>query len=353
MTLDESTKLTGASGNQLITVLCGNDEDNGEITVSSEKAYAPALHYAYLNADNECITADMSNIEFVESVELKLYTKDGELLTTSVLNTEEFSSGLYVELTGKITMAGRSGKSWNQDDWMAWDSKPGYEVALVIDGTEVSRTVVTDKQYGTEITDEQWADFPKTNASDGELYYAYLNAENECITVDMGNVSFHSSVELKLYTKDGELLTTSVLDTDEIPSGVYAELTGKVAMVGRSGKTWNQADWTALDAKPGYEVVLVVDDVETARAVITDKQNGTPITAEQWISFPNTKENAPVPTPTPTPDSGTTVEPTPTPAPSVPNTSDSTNLMLHSVSAMTALLAAIALTLMKKRQLAK
>ena len=61
------------------------------------------------------------------------------------------------------------------------------------------------------------------------------------------------------------------------------------------------------------------------------------------------------PTPTPTPDSGTTVEPesTPVPAPSVPNTSDSSNLMHWSMAAISTLIAAISLTLLKKKQLAK
>ena len=71
-----------------------------------------------------------------------------------------------------------------------------------------------------------------------------------------------------------------------------------------------------------------------------------------------TKTVTPTPTPTPTPDAGgsepeSSAIPEPAPTPSVPNTSDSSNLMNWSMTAMSTLLAAIALTLMKKRQLSK
>ncbi|MBQ4343754.1 MAG: hypothetical protein IJC38_07685 [Erysipelotrichaceae bacterium] len=71
-----------------------------------------------------------------------------------------------------------------------------------------------------------------------------------------------------------------------------------------------------------------------------------------------TKTVTPTPTPTPTPDAGgsepeSSAIPEPAPTPSVPNTSDSSNLMNWSMTAMCTLLAAIALTLMKKRQLSK
>lgn len=130
-------------------------------------------------------------------------------------------------------------------------------------------------------------------AGSGEIIRAYLNGSKSRITVDMTNVTFEESVELKLYSGEEEL-TTAALNTEEYGAGTYNELTGSISIDDESD-TWPCEKWTAIDAVVPDEIALIVDGqtVDTwEKGIYTyeSAMNETyqPITEEDWANFEGT-----------------------------------------------------------------
>lgn len=119
--------------------------------------------HSYLNESNGRITVDMKDIYFEDSVVLKLYSGDKEL-TESSLDTTQFKSAEYGELTGSICISGTS-SSWLQETWNPTDGDVPDSIKLFIDGQEVSTSSIytAPVEHGEVVmTDENWWDFPGT-----------------------------------------------------------------------------------------------------------------------------------------------------------------------------------------------
>lgn len=128
--------------------------------------------------------------------------------------------------------------------------------------------------------------FAVDNAA-GTIARAYVREDGTRVVVDMVNVTFSESVELKLYSGD-TLLTTAELDTDKVAPGSYGELTGAICMSGTS--SWFCTEWTPLDDVVPTMVKLVVDGkvVDTYNKVCDS--NATieiynQISAEKWATL--------------------------------------------------------------------
>lgn len=67
------------------------------------------------------IYVHLGEVAFTASVELELYSGT-TLLTTSRLNTNEISAGVYGELTGNIGVGDQTSDSWPVDAWIPKES---------------------------------------------------------------------------------------------------------------------------------------------------------------------------------------------------------------------------------------
>ena len=266
---------------------------NGEETVKVKSSGDIVRGYLYSNEESgkSRVTVDMYNVTFYESVALELYSGEN-LLTTATLNTEEFDAGTYGELTGSISISG-SNDTWPCTEWTAWDSTVPTAIKLVVDGEVVDTYTDIYSSIKSEIyipmTEEDWVNFPGTLVDiDGDIFRAYLNSNKGRISLDILNVTFYESLELKLYSGE-ELLTTSKLNTEEHKPGTRRELTGAI-YVSEFSDTWPTDEWTAWDSKVPTKIELVADGkvVDTYTEIYSSINPNKIMEAQDWIDFPGT-----------------------------------------------------------------
>ncbi len=108
------------------------------------------------------------------------------------------------------------------------------------------------------------------------ITHAGNNLKN-AVSVDLKNVNFKSSVQVKLYS-DGTLLTTATLQ--EVKPGSHDFLTCCIATE-TADECWSLTSWTPWDNVVPDKAVLVVDGHEK------DTKDFT-LNAEEWAKLPGT-----------------------------------------------------------------
>ena len=104
-------------------------------------------------------------------------------------------------------------------------------------------------------------------------------ALKNAVSVDLKNVNFESSVQVKLYSGD-TLLTTATLNTDKLGAGSYPYLTCCIATQ-TPDEYWSLTPWTPKDDVVPNKVVLFVDDKEMDTMEFT-------LDAAEWKDLPGT-----------------------------------------------------------------
>ena len=99
------------------------------------------------------------------------------------------------------------------------------------------------------------------------------------VSVDLKNVNFKSSVQVKLYS-DETLLTTATLNTDKLEARLYPYLTCCIATQ-TADEYWALTPWTPWDNVIPDKAVLVVDGHEQDTKTFT-------LNAEDWAKLPGT-----------------------------------------------------------------
>ena len=99
------------------------------------------------------------------------------------------------------------------------------------------------------------------------------------VSVDLKNVNFESSVQVKLY-RDATLLTTATLNTDKLEARLYPYLTCCIATE-TADEYWSLTSWTPKDDVVPNKVVLFVDDNEMGTMGFT-------LNAAEWAALPGT-----------------------------------------------------------------
>ena len=115
----------------------------------------------------------------------------------------------------------------------------------------------------------------------GSIERAVITQANEvlknAVSVDLKNVNFESSVQVKLYSGE-TLLTTATLQ--EVKPGSYNFLTCCIATE-TADKCWALTPWTPKDDVVPDKAVLVVDGRELAEKAFT-------LNADEWAALPGT-----------------------------------------------------------------
>ena len=117
----------------------------------------------------------------------------------------------------------------------------------------------------------------------GSIERAVITHKNEvlknAVSVDLKNVTFKTSVQVKLYS-DGTLLTTATLNTNKLGADSYTYLTCCIATQ-TADEYWPLTPWTPKDDVVPNKVVLFVDDNE----MDTMEFN---LDAAEWAALPGT-----------------------------------------------------------------
>ena len=214
------------------------------------------------------VSVDLKNVNFESSVQVKLYSGE-TLLTTATL--QRVNSGSHDFLTCCIATE-TADEYWALTPWTPKDDVVPNKVVLFVDDNEMDTMEFT-------LNADEWAVLPGTYGGSIErvgITQAGGNLKN-AVSVDLKNVTFKTSVRVKLYSGD-TLLTTATLQ--RVNSGSHDFLTCCIATE-TADEYWALTPWTPKDDVVPNKVVLFVDDNEMDTMEFT-------LDAAKWAALPGT-----------------------------------------------------------------
>ena len=215
------------------------------------------------------VSLELKGVTFTESVAVKLYSGE-TLLTTATL--QEVKPGSYGFLTCCIATE-TADKCWALTPWTPRDNVVPNRAVLVVDGRELAEKTFT-------LNAEDWANLPGT-VRPCSIESAIITRENKilknAVSVELQDVTFKTSVQVKLYSGD-TLLTTATLRG--VDPGYHDFLTCCIATQ-TADEYWPLTPWTPKDDVVPNKAVLVVDGSELAEKTFT-------LNADAWADLPGT-----------------------------------------------------------------
>ena len=234
-----------------------------------------SIERAGITQDNgvlkNAVSVDLKNVTFKTSVQVQLY-RDETLLTTATL--QGVNPGSYGFLTCCIATE-TADEYWALTPWTPKDDVVPNKAVLVVDGHEEARKNFT-------LNADEWAALPGTAFPySGSIERAGITHANgvlkNAVSVDLKNVTFETSVQVKLYSGD-TLLTTATLQG--VNPGSYGFLTCCIATE-TADEYWALTPWTPKDDVVPTKAVLFVDGHEMDTEIFT-------LNAKEWADLPGT-----------------------------------------------------------------
>ena len=231
--------------------------------------YSGSINGAGITKD--AVFIELQDITFEKSVQVKLYSGD-TLLTTATL--QGVNPGIYGFLTCCIATE-TADANWALTPWTPKDNIVPNKAVLFVDGHEQDTKTFT-------LDADEWAALPGTVLpSSGSIERAGITHANgvlkNAVSVDLKNVNFESSVQVKLY-RDETLLTTATLQG--VNPGSYGFLTCCIATE-TADANWALTPWTPKDNIVPNKAVLFVDGHEQDTKTFT-------LDADEWAALPGT-----------------------------------------------------------------
>ena len=218
------------------------------------------------------VSLELKGVTFTKSVAVELYSND-TLLTTATLNTGFLTVGKYYPFVTCCIPTEGEDAAWSLTSWTPKDDVVPNKAVLVVDGLKLAEKTFT-------LNAEDWAKLPGT-VLPCSIERAAITHDNgvlkNAVSVDLKNVNFKSSVQVKLYSGD-TLLTTATLQG--VDSGSYGFLTCCIATE-TADEYWSLTPWTPRDNVVPNKVVLFVDDNEMGTMEFT-------LDAAEWANLPGT-----------------------------------------------------------------
>ena len=258
-----------------------------------------AITHADGNLKN-AVSVDLKNVTFAESVAVKLYRGD-TLLTTATLKTNVLAVDKnHPFVTCCIPTEGEDA-AWSLTSWTPKDDVVPNKVVLFVDDNEMDTMEFT-------LNAAEWKALPGTYG--GSIERAGITHANgvlkNAVSVDLKDVTFKTSVQVKLYSGD-TLLTTATLNTGVLAVDKNHPFVTCCIPTEGEDAAWSLTSWTPKDDVVPNKVVLFVDDNEMGTMGFT-------LNAEDWANLPGTVR----------PSSGTIVITTPS-EDTTPKTEDQKN----------------------------
>ena len=217
----------------------------------------------------DAVFIELQDITFADSVKVELFS-DKTLLTTATL--QGVTPGSYGFLTCCIATE-TADANWALTPWIPKDNVVPNKAVLFVDGQEMNTKEFT-------LSAEEWANLPGT-ASPGSIERVGITHDNgvlkNAVSVDLKNVTFETSVQVKLYSGD-TLLTTATLQG--VKPGSYGFLTCCIATE-TADANWALTPWTPKDNIVPNKAVLFVDGHEQDTKTFT-------LDTDEWANLPGT-----------------------------------------------------------------
>ena len=222
------------------------------------------------------VSIELEDITFEKSVQVKLFSGE-TLLTTATLNVNEDilkANTYYQFVTCCIPTEGADDKAWSLTPWIPRDNIIPTKAVLFVDDHEMDTEIFT-------LNAKEWADLPGTVPYSGSIERAGITHDNgtlkNAVSIDLKNVNFESSVQVKLFSGE-TLLTTATLQN--LGAGSYPFLTCCIT-TGKADEYWKLTEWTPKDDVVPNKAVLVVDDHEMDMKTFE-------LDAKEWADLPGT-----------------------------------------------------------------
>ena len=245
------------------------------------------------------VSVELQDVTFAKSVVVELYSRD-TLLTTATLNTDKLAAGSRDFLTCCIATE-TADEYWSLTPWTPRDNVVPNKVVLFVDDNEMDTMEFT-------LNAAEWKALPGTYG--GSIERAGITHANgvlkNAVSVDLKDVTFKTSVQVKLYSGD-TLLTTATLNTGVLAVDKNHPFVTCCIPTEGEDAAWSLTSWTPKDDVVPNKVVLFVDDNEMGTMGFT-------LNAEDWANLPGTVR----------PSSGTIVITTPS-EDTTPKTEDQKN----------------------------
>ena len=217
------------------------------------------------------VSVELKGVTFTKSVAVELYSGDTRL-TTAMLNTDKLGAGSYQNLTCCIATE-TADEYWALTRWTPRDNVVPNKVVLFVDDNKMD-TMEFDLDAA------KWAALPGT-VRPCSIESAIITRENRvlknAVSVELQDVTFKTSVQVKLYSGD-TLLTTATLRG--VDPGYHDFLTCCIATE-TADEYWPLTPWTPKDDVVPNKAVLVVDGSELAEKAFT-------LNADAWADLPGT-----------------------------------------------------------------
>ena len=235
-----------------------------------------SIESAVITHDNgvlkNAVSVELKDVTFKTSVQVKLYSGD-TLLTTATLNEGKLNANKpYPFVTCCIPTVGED-DAWSLTPWIPRDKIVPNKAVLFVDDQEMNTKTFT-------LDADEWANLPGT-VSPGSIESAVITHDNgvlkNAVSVELKDVTFKTSVQVKLYSGD-TLLTTATLQG--ITPGSYGFLTCCIATE-TADEYWALTPWTPKDDVVPNKAVLVVDGHEEDTETFT-------LDADEWADLPGT-----------------------------------------------------------------
>ena len=222
------------------------------------------------------VSIELEDITFEKSVQVKLFS-DKTLLTTATLKVNENTlkaNTYYQFVTCCIPTVGED-EAWSLTHWIPRDNVIPTKAVLFVDDHEMDTKTFT-------LDADEWAALPGTVLpSSGSIERVGITHANgvlkNAVSVDLKNVNFESSVQVKLYSGD-TLLTTATLQG--VTPGSYGFLTCCIATE-TADEYWSLTPWTPKDNIVPNKAVLFVDGHEQDTKTFT-------LDTDEWANLPGT-----------------------------------------------------------------
>ena len=232
-----------------------------------------AITHADGNLKN-AVSVDLKNVTFAESVAVKLYRGD-TLLTTATLKTNVLAVDKnHPFVTCCIPTEGED-DAWSLTSWTPRDNVVPNKVVLFVDDNEMDTMEFT-------LNAAEWKALPGTYG--GSIERAGITHANgvlkNAVSVDLKDVTFKTSVQVKLYSGD-TLLTTATLNTGVLAVDKNHPFVTCCIPTEGEDAAWSLTSWTPKDDVVPNKVVLFVDDNE----MDTMEFN---LDAAEWKALPGT-----------------------------------------------------------------
>ena len=217
------------------------------------------------------VSVDLKNVNFESSVQVQLYRGE-TLLTTATL--QGVKPGSYSFLTCCIPTEGED-DAWSLTSWTPRDNVVPNKVVLFVDDNEMDTMEFT-------LNAAEWKALPGTYG--GSIERAGITHANgvlkNAVSVDLKDVTFKTSVQVKLYSGD-TLLTTATLNTGVLAVDKNHPFVTCCIPTEGEDAAWSLTSWTPKDDVVPNKVVLFVDDNEMGTMGFT-------LNAEDWAKLPGT-----------------------------------------------------------------